>query len=62
MPTPRSGLARIVVPAAEREYNLAQFLGEAPATVPPVITSDLRNPIDPQTGRMRKHGISDRTQ
>lgn len=43
-----SGLARIVSQPVAREYHLAQFLGEEPATVPPVLTSDLRTTLKKQ--------------
>lgn len=37
-----SGLARVVTQPEPREYLLAQFLGEEPATVPAVLTNELR--------------------
>lgn len=39
---PTGGLARIVSTPEKREYLLAQFLGEEPATVPKVLTGELR--------------------
>lgn len=36
------GLSRIVTIPEKREYLQAQFLGEEPATVPPVLTTELR--------------------
>lgn len=36
------GLSRIVSSPEPREYLLAQFLGEEPATVPAILTNDLR--------------------
>lgn len=44
------GLARITAQPAEREYHVAQFLGDAPAVVPPVLTGELRTPIRPSQG------------
>ncbi|QNP91882.1 MULTISPECIES: hypothetical protein [Corynebacterium] len=38
----QGGLARIVSTPEKREYLVAQFLGEQPATVPPVLTDALR--------------------
>ncbi len=38
----RSGLARVVSVPEPRDYLVAQFLGEAPATVPPVLNAQLR--------------------
>lgn len=37
----RRGLARIVTTPASAEYNVEQFLGEPPPTVPPVLKADL---------------------
>lgn len=36
------GLARIVNQPQAQEYHLAQFLGEQPATVPTVLSAELR--------------------
>ena len=41
------GLARVVTTPEKREYLLAQFLGEEPATVPKVLTNDLRRESHP---------------
>lgn len=40
-----TGLARIVSQPRPREYHLAQFLGDEVPTVPPVLTSDLRQSL-----------------
>lgn len=44
-----TGLARIVSQPQPREYNLAQFLGEEPPTVPTVLTADLRHTLKKHT-------------
>lgn len=44
---PTGGLARIISTPEKREYLLAQFLGEEPATVPKVITGELRRAKHP---------------
>ena len=41
-PKHNDGLSRIVTIPEKREYLQSQFLGEEPATVPPVLTMDLR--------------------
>jgi hypothetical protein len=44
-PSPRSssatGLARLTTTAPAAEYNVQQFLGEPPPTVPAVLTAEL---------------------
>ncbi|WP_165841648.1 hypothetical protein [Corynebacterium heidelbergense] len=42
MPDHHGGLARVISEPPEQEYHLAQFLGEPPAVVPPVLTNELR--------------------
>ena len=39
--TRHSGLARITSAPPAAEYNVQQFLGDPPPTVPPVLTADL---------------------
>ncbi|MGO1948876.1 MAG: hypothetical protein ACTH1D_04535 [Mycobacteriaceae bacterium] len=44
------GLARITSTPPTPEYNVQQFLGEPPPTVPPVLTSELFGERAPHHG------------
>lgn len=45
-PPARTGLARVISQPEQREYLVAQFLGEEPATVPRVLTDASRRPSE----------------
>lgn len=55
MPT-RRGLARITTAPPAPDYNVQQFLGAPPPTVPPVLKAELFSPPGAHGGAVIDHG------